>query len=299
MTGKIGMKKSDNEKDNKKNNKNNVRNVSAIRICVVLAALLGIAVSLWNILPPYLERAKADRDYQKLADAYVKVSKEEPGESDGEDSFGDGESDEQEKKKDWWSQDVKINFEELKQQNPDIIAWIRFDNPDEMDINYPVLYSGDNETYLRKDIYGETHTAGCIFLEGLNQPDFSDRYNILYGHNMRDGSMFGSLKKYKEQEFYENNPYFTLYTKDMACRYQIFSVHAAKNGGEVYKIGYQADEEYQEFINDLVSASVIDTGLHPEKEDKILTLSTCTGDGYTNRFTVHAVCVDEQTTALE
>lgn len=275
--------------------------VSIWRLVVVLVAVVGIVVSLWNILPPYIERWKANRDYQKLEDQYVALSGNagKSGENAEENVEGDTEENNREKKKDWWSAGVKIDFESLQKENPDIVAWIRFDNPDQIDISYPVLYSGDNEKYLRSDIYGEYHTAGCIFLEGLNQPDFSDQYNILYGHNMRDGSMFGSLKEYKEQEFYKNNEYFTLYTENMAYRYQIFSVHAAKNGGEVYKIGYQVDEEYQEFIDDLVEASIIDTGLHPEKKDKIMTLSTCTGDGYSQRFAVHAVCVDEQTMSEE
>ena len=100
--------------------------------------------------------------------------------------------------KDWWATDVKVEFDKLKAENPDAIGWIRFDNQDELGINYPILYSGDNQKYLRTDLHGNSHIAGCIFLEGLNKSDFSDYYNIIYGHNMNDGSMFGSLKKYKD-----------------------------------------------------------------------------------------------------
>ena len=92
-----------------------------------------------------------------------------------------------------------IRFDELKEKNPDIVAWIRSDDPESTGIDYPVLYSGDNEKYLRRDLYGEEHIAGSIFLEGLNRPDFTDYYTIIYGHNMNDGSMFGGLKKYKEK----------------------------------------------------------------------------------------------------
>lgn len=267
--------------------------ISFLRSMIVLAAIVGIVISLWNILPPYLERWKADRDYRKLEKQYV-ISREDEIEK-----YKDDEADSKEKKKDWWSADVKINFEELKKENQDIVAWIRFDHPEELDISYPVLYSGDNEKYLRSDIYGEKHTAGCIFLEGLNQPDFSDCYGIIYGHNMRDGSMFGNLKRYNEDGFYENNQYFTLYTEEKAYRYQIFSYHAAKNGGDVYRVGFLPDEEYQAFIDELVEASDKETGIRPDKTDRILTLSTCTGDGYSKRFVVHAVCVDEQATSEE
>lgn len=172
------------------------------------------------------------------------------------------------------------------------MAWLRSDNPKELEIDYPVLYSGDNTEYLRHDLYGREHTAGSIFLEGLNQPDFSDHYIIIYGHNMRDGSMFGSLDKYKEQTFWEKNPYFTLYTETMAYRYQIFACQNAANGGSVYKIGYEPGMEYQNLINSMVENSLIETGIHPDSSQKIMTLSTCTGSGYSTRFAVHAVCID-------
>ena len=129
-------------------------------IWLILAIVL-IGVSLWHILPPYIDRWKSAQDYKQMAEDYVS-DKSEP--DDGK-----------QKKKDWWLTDVKVEFDRLKEENPDIIAWIRFDN-DELGISYPVLYSGDNKKYLRTDIYGNRHIAGCIFLEGLNQSDFSDYY---------------------------------------------------------------------------------------------------------------------------
>ena len=64
------------------------------------------------------------------------------------------------KKKDWWRTDIKVEFDQLKTENPNIIGWIRFDNQDGLGINYPIVYSGDNEKYLRKDIYGNEHIVG-------------------------------------------------------------------------------------------------------------------------------------------
>ena len=96
-----------------------------------------------------------------------------------------------------WQDGTRIQFEALRKENPDIMAWLRFDNYNDVHISYPVLYSGDDETYLRSDIYGNYHIAGCIFLEGMNQPDFSDYHSIIYGHNMRNTTMFGDLKMTK------------------------------------------------------------------------------------------------------
>lgn len=202
----------------------------------------------------------------------------------------------QQKKKDWWATDVKVEFDKLKAENPDVIGWIRFDNQDELGINYPILYSGDNQKYLRTDLHGNSHIAGCIFLEGLNKSDFSDYYNIIYGHNMNDGSMFGSLKKYKDDGFWKENQYFTVYSETTAYRYRIFSYEDAVNDGDVYKVGYQPGEEYQKFIDQMIKDSDVDTGVKPQTSNKILTLSTCTGNGYSKRLAIHAVCVDAQTT---
>lgn len=252
--------------------------MSRRRKSLILAGLVLIGVSLWNILPDYLDKRASFRTYEALREDYTEVPEGQTAE----------------KEKDWWLADVRIRFDELKEQNPDVVAWIRSDDPESTGIDYPVLYSGDNEKYLRRDLYGETHIAGSIFLEGLNRPDFTDYYSILYGHNMKDGSMFGGLKKYKEKTFWEENRYFTLYTDGMAYRYQIFACQEAANGGDVYKIGYEPGEEYQKFIENLGKDSLIDTGIRPDSSHKVMTLSTCTGNGYSKRFAVHAVCVDVQ-----
>lgn len=243
-------------------------------IVLILAVLL-----IW--MPDHLDNLKSAQNYEDLRKEYVQAPSE----------------DKKEEKKDWWLTDVLINFEDLKKENEDIIAWIRFDNTEVLGIDYPVLYSGDNTTYLRHDLHGAEHIAGSIFLEGLNQPDFSDYYTIIYGHNMRDGSMFGSLDKYKEQGFWNENQYFTLYTENTVYRWQIFACQNAADGGSVYKIGYQPGEEYQTLIDSMLENSLIDTGIQPDSSHRVMTLSTCTGNGYGSRFAVHAVCVDTQKTS--
>ena len=252
-------------------------------IWIVLAVVL-IGAALWQMLPNYIDRKQSAQVYRQIAKDYVSdVSETDDG---------------KQKKKDWWLTDVQVEFDKLKQENSDVIAWIRFDDQ-EMGISYPVLYSGDNKKYLRTDMYGNSHIAGCIFLEGLNNSDFSDYYNIIYGHNMNDGTMFGNLKKYKDEGFWEENQYFTIYTEDTVYRYRIFAYEDAVNGGDVYKVGYQPGEEYQKFIDDMIQNSDIQTDIKPQSGNKILTLSTCTGNGYSKRFAVHAVCIDAQTTDTE
>lgn len=229
-----------------------------------------MAVSLVMLIPAVLERKQSNDTYEALEAEYVK-------------------SESTDLESGWWYDEVTVDIRALQEINPDVIGWIRFDSS-EMP-SYPILYSGDDETYLRTDIYGNETTAGCIFLEGANNPDMNDYHTIIYGHNMRNLSMFGSLKNYKKEGFYEGHPCFTIYTDTMAYRYQIFSYRDVPETHQVYTIGFGPDENYQNFIDELQRHSYEDTGVTVTKDDRIVTLSTCSTEG--KRFVVHAVRVDK------
>lgn len=248
------------------------RNGSSVILIIVGVAM--ILAALFLLVPTLWDYKRSKDTYDDLKEAYVATEDETAGET-GENGG-------------WWYEDVEIELNSLKRENPDIVGWIRFDNIEIL--SYPVLYSGDDETYLRTDIYGNASTAGCIFMEGACNPDFEDCHTILYGHNMRDLSMFGSLKKYKTEDFYADHQYFTIYTTDMAYRYRIFSYRDVAETDEVYTVGFAADETFGDFVGEMVRHSYEDTGIAVTKEDKVMTLSTCSTEG--NRFVVHAVRVD-------
>lgn len=253
------------------------RNVSSILLFLV--GILLIAAALAMLVPTLLEYKKSRDTFDNLQQQYVTVEPSDKPEMETEETENDG----------WWYEDVEIHFAGLREVNPDIAGWIRFDNIELL--SYPVLYSGDDEAYLRTDIHGNAATAGCIFMEGLCNPDFNDCHTILYGHNMKDLSMFGSLKKYKTEDFYKDNQYFTIYTSDMAYRYQIFAYRDVPETDSVYTVGFAPGEEFQQFINEMVRHSYEKTDVPVKSDDKVLTLSTCSTEG--NRFVVHAVRVDE------
>ena len=195
-----------------------------------LVGVVLIGTALYHILPDYLDNRKSADTYQTLEEKFLKIQEADSDEvatdtieTAGETAKTDKTAaekngstittenvteptteDSREEKKDWWFTDVTVAFDELKKENEEIIGWLRFDDAEDLHISYPVLYSGDDEKYLRSDIYGEEHIAGSIFLEGKNKPDFSDYYAVIYGHNMRDGSMFGDLDLYKETDFWKN-----------------------------------------------------------------------------------------------
>lgn len=254
------------------------RNMSGI--VLFLMGMISIVMALIMLVPTILEYKKSRDTFDDLRRQYVTIETRPDMKTEEEAQSGN-----------WWYERVDIRLAELQKVNPDIVGWIRFDNIEML--SYPVLYSGDDETYLRRDIYGNSSNAGCIFMEGACSPEFDDCHTILYGHNMKDLSMFGSLKKYKTEGFYEENPYFTIYTNDMAYRYQIFSYRDVPQTDAVYTVGFQPDDEFQKFISGMIQHSYQDTEVSVEKEDKVVTLSTCSVEGM--RFVVHAVRVDEHT----
>ena len=117
-----------------------------------------------------------------------------------------------------WYELLRVDMEGLQEKNPDIKGWIFFENEE---ISYPIVYSGDNEKYIRTSVDGAAATAGSIFLEGMNSPDFEDSHTIIYGHNMQNLSMFGRLKNYKEKDYYEDHQYFQILVDGKIYRYQI------------------------------------------------------------------------------
>lgn len=210
-----------------------------------------------------------------------------------------------EQKQDTRADGIDVDFEKLQQENSDIVGWIYFENED---ISYPILYSGDNEEYLRKAYTGEIISAGSIFLDGNNQPDFQDKHILIYGHNMRDLSMFGKLKFYKTKEdYYEAHQYFQIITKEDTARYRVFAYKDVKSVDGIYKIIDKTGEGLEDFItNNCLKHSYLSEEIWEEsKQDlmknnpedyknelQVVTLSTCTRED--NRFVVCGVKVDQR-----
>lgn len=261
----------------RKNTKQRKRAGRAVNTIILIAAIAVMAFALYKLIPILVDYKQAENNYDQLAQEYV-----DTGDVNGEVEEG----------YDWAG--VEIDFDSLKAINPDVVGWIRFDDTEAVHVDYPILHAEDNDAYLYHDLTGEKHSSGSIFLEAANSPDFSDYYNIIYGHNMKNGSMFGTLKKYnREENFYDANPYFTIYTETGAYRYQIFSYENVADDSEIYTVGYAPDEQYQNLIDRMVSGSQRDTGIVPQNTDRIVTLSTCSYSD-TVRFVVHGVCIDQK-----
>lgn len=177
------------------------------------------------------------------------------------------------------------SLEALRQENEDVIGWIVI--PDTM-LNYPLMRGEDNEYYLNHDWEKNPNVGGAIFMEQSNDADFSDFNTVIYGHRMKNGSMFGSLKYYSSESFWEAHPYIYILDDAGVHRYEIFAAYEATLEHSTYQIGFSGDASKQKFLDDCKEDSVIDTGTVPTIDDRIITLSTCTGNGHSSRWVVQA-----------
>lgn len=194
----------------------------------------------------------------------------------------------QEKKQTNDDDGYRVNWKKLK--NKDVVGWIRFIHPKV--ISYPILQEEDNEFYLHRNIKKEYSFAGSIFMDYHNEKNFSESNTIIYGHNMANESMFGSLKKYKEKKYWEKNKYFYIYTKDRKRRkYKIYNVCVVRPGSEIYTYRFASDDSLKEYIRYYKSIASYKTGITPKTSDHIVTLSTCSLQG-TRRFVIQGYLID-------
>ena len=180
-----------------------------------------------------------------------------------------------------------VNFDELKGINPDTVGWIRF-YPEPSIINYPIVH-------LHKTFSENDNTLGTIFLNADNNANFNDRNSIIYGHRMKDGSMFRKLDEYKEKSFWEANPYFYIYTLDgRKLTYIIYAAGVTTEKSDVYQTDFSDDAMFQSFTKAAKSMALYDTGVKVTNSDSCVTLSTCTGASDEHRFVVIGVRVQEE-----
>lgn len=182
---------------------------------------------------------------------------------------------------------ISVDFDALTKINPDVAGWLYIPNSD---ISYPLLRGTDNDKYLHETYDGTDSIFGSIFMDFRNVADFSDKHTIIYGHNMKNGSMFGSLKKYQDESFFKKHRNIYILTKDETYRYRVFSYHVADATGRVYTTSFADKDEYRSFLDLIAQSSYIETKVVLGVKDKTITLSTCTAEEE-NRFVVHAKCM--------
>ena len=190
-----------------------------------------------------------------------------------------------------------MDLEALQEINPDVIGWIAIPGTK---LSYPLVQGEDNEFYLDHNWKKESNISGAIFLESTNQRNFSDFHTIIYGHRMRDNSMFGLLKYYQESAYWKEHPDFYVAVGKNIYRYAVFSAHETSITSHVYRLDLEEKGLEKEFLQFCIGSSVLLTDSIPEWEAytttskvQVVTLSTCTGRGHTTRWVVQGYLVQK------
>jgi len=171
------------------------------------------------------------------------------------------------------SDSIRPGFDELLKQNSDVVGWITVDGTQ---IDYPILQADDNIQYLTRNYYQKDSRAGSIFLDYRNDIHLHDERNIVvYGHRMKDGSMFQHLTKFLDEEFFEAHRTFEFDTLYDSYEAEIFAVYNTLTDFNYIETHFDSDEEYEQLLSDIQAASKFQSDVEVTADDSIITLSTC------------------------
>lgn len=148
-----------------------------------------------------------------------------------------------------YSEPGHTDFNTLLEINQDTIGWLFIPGTR---ISYPIVQTIDNDKYLHTGFSGEENVAGSIFLDYESKPDLTGRNNIIYGHNMKNGTMFRDLIQYKDKDFFDEHRYFKIYTADRIINLKAVSCYYGKADADIRKTEFGSQEEYQTFITNLI-----------------------------------------------
>lgn len=179
-----------------------------------------------------------------------------------------------------------VDFKKLKSENSDVVAYIKVNNTN---IEYPIVKTSNNNFYLNHSFDKSKNSRGWIFADYKNKFDNTDKNIVIYGHNMRDESMFGSLKNILNEEWYNNaeNNNITFLTEKGNYIYKVFSIYKIESEDYYIKTYFKNDEDYEKFLNTIKNRSIKNFDINLNINDKIITLSTCANNNK-YRIVLHA-----------
>ena len=265
------------------------------KVIIVIASLAALTAAFMIF--------KTARDYKAASDEYDSLrqyASEEVSTTDTAEKVSDIkpiELEEAEERKDLKSNEnredfpeMEVDFKALREKNPDTVGWLYVGS---CGISYPIVQGEDNDYYMNHTFEGTVNSSGAIIMDSRDDKYLKDWNTFIYGHNMKNGSMFGSLKKLLNDEtLYDSDPYIYVYLPGYIYRYKIFSYYKDKPDSKMY---WTADtlQEYRQYIRDALSLSVRDLGVETSEENNMVTLVTCSGSGAGKmRFFVHGEFID-------
>lgn len=237
---------------------------------------------------------RREESYQELAEE-VRVTADPPSVKAEERPKDDITTDTPETVSTLQTVEIPVDFSALQEKNPDIYAWILIPGTG---VDYPILQSGtDQGYYLNHTAEGAEGYPGSIYTENLNKKDFTDKNTVIYGHNMKDGSMFGSLKKYVDSDYMQEHSEIIIYTPEHKLTYRIYAGVTYDDRHILSSFDFTDTQQYQAYLDSVDAVRNMASFRNSEVEvttgDRIITLSTCNSN-QTQRFLVEAVLISEE-----
>ena len=185
----------------------------------------------------------------------------------------------------------EVDFTSLLEINQDCIGWIYI--PDS-NVNYPVVQTDNNDYYLKRLFDKTWGHSGTIFLDAENDVSLTGRHSILYGHHMKNGTMFGDVENYEKQEFADQHPTGYLVTLDSKYELQFFAGYVTDTLNDCWEIEFENDAVFEQWLKDAKDRSAFQSEITPEITDRIITLSTCSYDIEDGRFVLLGIPVEKR-----
>jgi len=249
-----------------------------LHILMVLC-VIGVLYSAFILFFDSREYAKGDAAYQKLR--LIWESSEPAADQASASLRTIGEAPSEEKQEE---QANGVDFTSLERINPDVVGWIAAEGTK---IDYPVVWGKDNYFYLHHLFTGERNKLGSIFMDYRNHSDFLDKNTIIYGHNMKDGSMFSFLTKYKVQRYFDNFQTMLLYTPIGDFTIELFAGIVVDGNYESVQLDFQDDYDFQSYIDSLKKKSTFESNTIVKADDRIITLCTCSYEFNNARYALY------------
>lgn len=220
------------------------------------------------------------KDMEQDIQAFVKPSSDTDAIPDSIKETSDPDTNEEQE------DDYAFDWDGLMAQSSYVIGWIQIPGIDR--INYPIVqHPDDNQYFLDHDWKGDPFSPGAIFANKLNASDFTDMNTVIYGHRMKAGSMFGSLKLYKDQAFMDEHPCLYIYTPDGQKRtYDIICYSAVVDGTDAYLQHFESPDERMSYYDLLISKAITKRDVELDRFDTTVMLSTCNTTGPLDRVVV-------------
>lgn len=258
---------------------------SPVFVIIIIICLAVAAYAAYNLIGIWLEYKTGQDEYNDLKKYTIETTDTQAADADTSQSSDTQQDTDAEKPP------IEIDFASLKSINSDIAGWLYMGAEN---ISYPVVHYSDNDFYLHRTFEKTDNFAGTLFIDYQNKGDLSDPNTIIYGHNMKDRSMFGKLKLLYENGDYANDDTFWIITEKTAYKYKMFSIHRTVDTSDVYTLFSEPCEDVKSYIENNISQSLIQLPIDSYDENsRIVTLSTCQAATGDERFVVQGILVKE------